>query len=169
MFVDFHTGDYEVDVVRSGGNPALASMSIGIDKLWNRMIFFLVLLGFTLGIGVFLVAKSMGANRAAGMMASPEKMDLREVVVTDVQTARRQDAITFQNPNGAKPKAKFNTAFGKASAPLIWSAEDGTIRAWAVQHRAAKMPVMLDAGLMRLDLTKAEREAALASLKPAQA
>ena len=169
MFVDFHSGDYEVDVVRSGDNPALASMSIGIDKLWNRAIFFLIILGLTLGIGLFLLAMALGVKRAAGLMALPGRVDLREVAVRDVQSARRLDRITFQDPKDARPKDKVVSAFCKANQPLIWAATDGTTMALAVKHQAPRIPVLLDAGLMRLDLTKAERQAALVSMQMAAA
>src|ERR1044072_8122815 len=48
MFVDFHSGDYETDLVISVDHPELATMSLGLDMLWNRIItltVFVVLLG----------------------------------------------------------------------------------------------------------------------------
>ena len=165
MFVDFHMGDYTVDIVRSGDQPALATMSIGIDKLWNRIILFLVFMGFTVVTGIILFAKALGLKRSAAMMATPGKITVHEVVVNTVTNNRKTDAITFQNPQGPKPKASFVTSFRKADAPLAWTAADGTTRALAVQHQAATLPVILDAGLTRLNLTDAERETALAGLR----
>ncbi|UIY31980.1 hypothetical protein LZK73_34725 (plasmid) [Neorhizobium galegae] len=38
MVVDFHTGDYEVDVVRSASQPNRVALSLGLDMLWNRTL-----------------------------------------------------------------------------------------------------------------------------------
>jgi len=141
MFVDFHSGDYEVDVVRSGDKPELATMSIGIDKLWNRAIFFLFLLGFTLGLGVYLFARSLGAKRAVGLMAGAGKLQALEVVVTSVAEGKRGDAITFQNTKGARPKAKFISTIGKKETALMWAANGATM-GYEVQHQATHTPVL---------------------------
>jgi hypothetical protein len=164
MFVDFHTGDYMVDVVRSGDDPSLATMSIGIDKLWNRVIVLLVLLGFTLGIGVVVLAKALGLKRDAGIMARPGRMTVHEVLVTGVTQGKRANAIAFQNPRGPNSKTKFISSFGKTEAPMTRGGPNGETFALSVLQAGAKLPVMLDAGLERLDLTAAERDAAMAGL-----
>lgn len=35
MFIDLHSGDYTVDVVQSGDDPALATISIGLENHGN--------------------------------------------------------------------------------------------------------------------------------------
>ncbi|MGO7704663.1 hypothetical protein ACC718_39135, partial [Rhizobium ruizarguesonis] len=57
MFVDFHTVDYETGLVISADHPELATMSLGLDMLWNRIItltVFSVLLG-VMGLGMIFL------------------------------------------------------------------------------------------------------------------
>ncbi|WSG77255.1 hypothetical protein U8P80_26620 (plasmid) [Rhizobium beringeri] len=68
MFVNFHTGDYEVDVVRSASQPNRAALSLGLDMLWNRtLVDSALVLGIAAaGIGLFAGgAKSDRSRRLA--------------------------------------------------------------------------------------------------------
>ena len=38
MFVDMHSGDYETGLVIAADEPQLATISLGLDMLWNRII-----------------------------------------------------------------------------------------------------------------------------------
>ncbi|MFZ1470022.1 MAG: hypothetical protein WAT09_13755 [Paracoccaceae bacterium] len=165
MFVDFHSGDYMVDVVRSSDKPELATMSIGIEKLWNRIILFLVLIALTAGIGVWLFATALGMKRAAEMMARPGRIEVVPVKLISVQNARRQDSYTYQSLSGVGGTSKKVATFGKKEQPLMQAGADGSATALAVRHQAAKSLVLLDSRLTRLDLTAAERDAALAGLQ----
>ena len=160
MFVDFHAGDYMVDLVRSGDDPALATMSIGIDKLWNRIGLLAFLLLCTLGGGLALLWQGARNMRAASMMAGSGRMTVVPVMIESVASSGNKTNITVRDPAGARPKAKYVSSFGKSEAPLVLA--DG--RGLAVRLEGLQMPVLLDQALQRLDLTDTERAAALASI-----
>jgi hypothetical protein len=164
MFADFHTGDYMVDIVRSGDNPALATMSIGVEKLWNRIIMLAILLLVTLGGGLALLLQGARNMRASGLLAQRGKMQAIPVAIETVQDAGRRVNVTFRDPEGTRPKAKFTSSFRKGEEPLILQTNDGGAFGVAVRHAATPMPVMLDRALDRLDLTADERAAAMASI-----
>ena len=74
FFVDFHSGDYTVDLVISGDKPELATISIAIEKFWNRVILLAVfLLGFAaLVLGAVLTtALNSSPSGAAQAMMTP--------------------------------------------------------------------------------------------------
>jgi hypothetical protein len=160
MFVDFHTGDYMVDLVRSGDEPALSTMSIGIEKLWNRVGLLVFLLLCTLGGGLVLLWQGAKNMRASGQMVGSARMAVVPVTIERVTTTGSKTNITIRDPSGVRPRAKYVSVFGKSEAPLIMP--DG--RGIAVRLEGTTTPVLLDRGLERLDLTASERAAALASV-----
>lgn len=164
MFADMHTGDYMVDVVRSGDDPALATMNIAIDKLWNRIIMLAVLLLVTLGAGLGLLLQGARHMRASGLLAQRGKMEAIPVEIVKAENAGLRVNVTFRNPDGARPKTKYAASFRKSEAPLILENAQGGAIGIAVKHPATPFPVLLDRGLMRLDLTAEERATALASI-----
>ncbi len=163
VFVDIHSGDYMVDLVRSGDDPSLATMSIGIEKLWNRIIVLAVLLAFTAGIGLLLIKKGFSDRRAARQLSQPGQMRVVPVVITSVESQKKRNNFTYRNPQGARPKAKFVAVFPRGEEPLLVGEGESTV-ALAVKHEGSDMPVLLDSGLERLDLTPGERRDALSSL-----
>ncbi len=165
MFVDFHSGDYMVDVVRSGDDPALATMSIGIDKLWNRVIVLAALLLITLGGGLVLLWQGSRNMRASAQLARRGKMEAIPVSIESVADAGKRTNVTIRNPAGARAKANFVSSFRSGEEPLILQTSDGGAVGVAVKHQGTHVPVLLDRGLMRLDLTADERAAALASIR----
>jgi hypothetical protein len=162
MFVDIHTGDYMVDVVRSGDDPGLATMSIGIDKLWNRISLLAFLLLFTLVAGFVLLLQGARNMRASGVLAQRSKLQAIPVAIDTVAKAGRRVNVTFRNPDGKRPKTKFTSSFARNEQPLILQTAQGGTVGIAVKHPATPVPVLLDSGLLRLDLTAGERAAALA-------
>ena len=47
--LDFSSGDYEVELVISRDRPELATVSLGLDMLWNRLAVFAVFMLFFVG------------------------------------------------------------------------------------------------------------------------
>jgi hypothetical protein len=161
MFVDLHTGDYMVDIVRSGDAPQLATMSIGIDKLWNRIGLFAFLMLCTVGGGLALLWQGARNMRASSMLAHPAKLAAIPVAIDSAAKSGRRVNYTFRNPSGRRPKAKFIGSFRSGEAPLMISNERGELFGVAVTHPSTPVPVLLDSGLQRLDLSPEERAAAL--------
>jgi hypothetical protein len=164
MFVDFNTDGYTVEIVRSGDDPSLATMDIGIDKLWNRVILLAVLLLFTLGGGVALFLQGARNMRASGLLARAGMFEPVRVAIAAVAATGKRQQVTITNPAGARPKAQFMSAFRKGEEPLIVQTNKGEVYGIAVMVPGTPVPVLLDRGLMRLDLTEAERATALASV-----
>lgn len=164
MFVDFNTDGYTVNIVRSGDDPSLATMDIGIDKLWNRVILLAVLLLFTIGGGFALFLQGARNMRASGLMARAGMYDPVGVTIAAVAKTGKRQQVTMTNPAGAKPKAQFMSSFRKGEEPLIMQTSTGEVFGIAVKPAGTPVPVLLDRGLMRLDLTADERAAALASV-----
>src|SRR5262249_12621572 len=52
FFVDLHVGDYESGMAISADHPEMATLTIGLDKLWNRIVSFAVFVLIIAGIGV---------------------------------------------------------------------------------------------------------------------
>jgi hypothetical protein len=165
MFLDFNTGDYLVDVVISADKPELATLSLGLDMLWNRIAVFAVLAGICAASAVALLIQSMqfGANNARLRQAGA--MTLVPVDIAGVKKARGGSLVTYiDHLKGPKTKRTSYTRLARGEEPLIVADDQGNAVGVAVLHERATRPVLLDAGLARLDLNTDERRAMLASI-----
>ena len=166
FFVDFHHGDYTGDLVISGDKPELATISIAIEKFWNRVILLAV---FLLGFAALVLGALRNAARIRAVrrqLAEPGRLTLLPVEVEAQGSAWGKAQFGYQ-AEGSKTAA--STLFEKGTEPLIlWNA-DGVPQGFAVRHAGADLPVLLDKGLMRLDLSADERTRLLGVIAAAEA
>ena len=162
MFLDFGSGDYLVDVVRSASRPDRVTLSLGLDMLWNRT---LTGLAFVLGIGALgigLIAAGLRSDRNRRLALRPSRLQAVPVPVTAISKVLGGKVVQFQyGLNGKRPQLA-SSRFKKAEQPL-WLEADGTY-ALAVLPEQAKIPVLLDSELQRLDLLDAEKAAIRATI-----
>lgn len=168
-FIDLTSSDYEVEVVVLRGNPELATLSLGLDMLWNRLavfsVFVLIFFGLPLG-SLYNAARTRRINRA---LAVPARMSLVPVEIGAVNTDRKGTHVTYVDRlKGPKSARSTHTRFAKGQEPMIAIDETGKPAGVAVIAEGVAVPVLLDAGLERLDLSATEREAALAAFDAEQ-
>ena len=166
FFIDFHNGDYTVDLVIAGDKPELATISIALDKYWNRVILLAVfLLGFAALIGAAVVT-SLRVARARRQLAVPGRLSLVEVDVAETGVkVRSRMQYSYQAANS---KQQLTTLFDKGQVPLVIWDTAGVPHGYAVKHEGADIPVLLDRGLERIDLTPEERSALLEVIAAAE-
>ncbi|MFO1202833.1 MAG: hypothetical protein U1E58_09390 [Tabrizicola sp.] len=164
MFVDIHTGDYMVNIVRSADEPQLATMSIGIDKLWNRLGLFGFLMLCTVGGGLVLLWQGAQNMRAASILARPAAFSAIPVSIESAAKSGKRTNYTIRDPAGRRPKKKFIASFRRNEEPFLVETDRGVVGV-AVKHPASPVPILLDSELKRLDLTPEERDAAVAALR----
>ncbi len=167
MFVDLHSGDYEVDLVISGDKPELATMSLGLEKLWNRLTVFALFTLLFFGMAAMLVRQKLRAARASAALARPGRLTLVPAEITQVQEARGNSFVTYRPAEGAK--TVLLARFAKGEEPLVVQDATGQTFGLAARGETTPMPALLDSGLRRVDLTEAERSAILDALPAAQA
>jgi hypothetical protein len=165
FFIDFHSGDYSVDLVISGEKPELATISIGLDKFWNRVILLAVVV---LGLGALFVGGIVAAIRnaqARRKLAVPGRLSLIQVEVEAMGNVRSRSQYNFKEPNSETANL---SVFDKGTAPLLaWDGAGGQ-HGYAIRHENVKVPVLLDRGLNRIDLTATERSEMLAAIAAAE-
>ncbi len=159
-FVDFGSRDYLVDIVISGDRPELATMSIGIDKIWNRSIFFGVFVLLFGGGALAMFGQVLRARRNRGAWAGAARLSLVPVTLTQVQKARGSQTVSYRAESGPVTVTRFAGAAG----PLVMADGSGTMRGVAVRREGVAVPALLDEGLARLDLSPDERAAALSQI-----
>jgi hypothetical protein len=165
FFIDFHSGDYSVDLVISGEKPELATISIALDKYWNRVVLLAVfLLGFAAMVGAGILA-ALRVARARRQLAVPGRLSLVRVEVEATGSAWSRDQFSYQEPNS---EAANSTLFDKGTAPLLLWDDAGVQHGYAVKHENVSVPVLLDRGLNRIDLTAEERSQMLAVIATAE-
>ena len=164
-FIDFSSDDYTVDVVISGDKPELATVSLGLDMLWNRLavfaVFSLIFAGGAIGM-VIGGLRALGANRAA---ATPGRLEL---VPVDVTAFSKGFASYIDHIKGPKSHRTTRTQFPHGQEPLMAVDADGKVVGVAVKAEHISLPILLDRGLTRLDISDAERQLALASFDTQQ-
>ncbi|MGO4482858.1 hypothetical protein EFD55_08870 [Rhizobium pisi] len=165
MFVDFHTGDYETGLVISADHPELATISLGLDMLWNRIItltVFVVLLG---GMSLGTIFLGLRIWRVNSQLRRPAMLTPVPVEVTAFDRKRGILSITYNDKIAAdKTGRSAYTRMKKGEEPLIVGQANGKAIGLAVRHGNTALPVLLDARLQRVELTDDERSAALAPM-----
>ncbi|HWV22036.1 MAG TPA: hypothetical protein VN036_13495 [Devosia sp.] len=162
-FLDFSSDDYMVDVVISRDDPELATLSLGLDMLWNRLAMFAVFMLLFAGGAIGMVVnglRAMAANRAA---ATPGRLTLVPVEIAEMKKVRGGMAVSYIDQLRGRSKRTTRTHFAKGQAPLIGLDETGKQVGVAVKLDHVASPILLDGKLERVQLTDIERQAALAA------
>ena len=168
-FLDFSSGDYEVELVVSRDKPELATVSLGLDMLWNRLavfaVFMLVFVGGTLGM-IWGAIKAARANRAAGVAG---RLQVVPVDVVGVDTKGGSRFVGYHALRDGKRKGQIiRSRFSGSDEPMMAVDENGKALGVAVASDHLAVPVLLDRDLHRLELSDAERQLALAAFDTQQ-
>lgn len=163
-FVTFHTGDWDVEVVRSRSHPAMVAFDLGLDMIWNRTA---VLLLFPLAL-LGLAGRAMLLGRRHGAMRSMEGLALvLAPLKADIKTEtgkKGRKQIAFSCNIDGKTR-HFVSIFRKDEEPFGL----GKGAALAVWSPGVLAPVLLDKALLRADLTSSERDSLRGQLDDRQA
>ena len=169
-FVDFSTGDYAVDLVISRDRPELATISLGLDMLWNRLAVFTVLMLVFIGGPLAMFWGAWQAARANRAAAIPGRLTVVPVDVAGVDTGRGARFVGYFSVRDGKRKGHIiRTRFPEGQGPLMAVDEQGRVFGVAVKSEHVDLPILLDSGLERLALSDIERQSALESLDAQQA
>lgn len=165
MFVDLHSGDYETGLVVSADHPELATITLGLDMLWNRIItlaVFTLLLG---GGGLAMIFFALRIVRARAQLQHPAPLTVIPVEITGMETKRGRLAVTYADRlSERKTKRVAHTHFESGHEPIIVGDAGSHPVALAVWHGATSLPVLIDDRLERIDMTPEERREALEPL-----
>ncbi|NGP17031.1 hypothetical protein [Devosia aurantiaca] len=165
MFLDFGSGDYAVDVVRSEAQPAKATLSLGLGMLWNRTITVAVIVGLLAVFGLALFRSGLIQDRNRRLARRPSRLTPVAVPVTQINKVVGGSVVQYQYGLGKKQQPLLTTSrFRKNEGPL-WLGNDG-MTALAVLPTNASVPILLDNDLERLDLSASERAEVQARLTP---
>lgn len=161
-FLDFSSDDYAVDVVISRGNPDLATISLGLEMLWNRLAVFAVLIVLIGGAALGTLMAGLNAWRNNRDATTAGNLTLVPVEISDMRSDRGAVFVTYLDRlKGPKSKRVSHTKFGKGQDALLATDDKGATVGVAVKLEHVAVPVLLDSKLERLDLSEAERRAAL--------
>lgn len=165
FFVDFHVGDYQTGVVISADQPQLATLGIGIDKLWDRIISLVVMELVLFGICIGAIFAALRAWNARRQLRYPAELVAIPVSITGFQKNRQGLFVTYADTiSTPKTKRTGHTLMAPGDQPLIVGTAGGKAVALAVRHGTTSIPILLDKHLQRIEMTDAEREVALAPL-----
>lgn len=168
FFLDVHLGDYDTEVVQSADDPHLLTTTLGLDYFWDRVLCFIAAV-VLLVIGIIGMPRGMlRQNRGEREALALDGQVLTPVPVTILSGRKIKRIITwkFSYPAAGR-EAKADATTAKDFLPFTLDAQGK--RALAVTGAAGGTPFLLDAGLTRLELTDAEREALLEAQRQDQA
>lgn len=168
-FIDFSSGDYSVDVVISADKPELATVSLGLDMLWNRLAVFTVLNLLLLGGAIAMLLGTLRAARINRAAQTPGRMTVVPIDVAAVDKRRGLTSATYAPLVDGKRKGSLtHTRFLRGQTPLMAVDSTGRLVGVGVKAEHMDVPVLLDSELHRIELSDAERQLALASFDTQQ-
>ncbi len=164
MFVDFHVGDYETGLVISADHPELATMSLGLDKLWNRIITLAAFAVFMLGLSLGMIFLGLRIARAKSRLSQPARLMPVPVEIMAFDRRRGRLSITYADKIASgKTGRTVYTRLQSGEEPLLVGINGKNPVVLAVRHGDTSLPILLDSRLQRINgLTEEERVAALA-------
>lgn len=182
FFVDFHSGDYESGMVISADHPELATLTIGLEKLWNRIISLAVMVLSVAGFGIAMIWIGLRVALARRSLRHPAVLTAVPVEITAFNRTRQGMFVTYADKLSSRKTGRIAyTHFTAGEEPLIiGTTADGrangktnvggaTAVGLAVRHGTTPLPVLLDSRLERIDLSEAERRAILDPIETALA
>lgn len=165
MFVDLHSGDYEADLVISADHPDLATLGLGIEKLWNRIITLAAFVALLGGASIAMVFQIFRGWRARQRFRQPAQLVPVPVEITAFDRRRKRLRVTYTDKIAGKKTGRVvYTRFELGQEPLLVGESGGKAVGLAVWHGNTALPVLLDDRLERIEMTPEERAAALAPL-----
>ncbi|OLP49224.1 hypothetical protein [Allorhizobium taibaishanense] len=167
MFTDLHVGDYETDMVISADHPEMATISLGLDKLWNRIITLAAFALIFAGLGIGATFTGIRALLARRQLRQPAMLTPIPVEITGFNRSRGALSINYRDRIADDKTGRIAlTIMRRGEEPLIIGQFKGKPVGLAVRHANAALPVLLDDRLNRLPLTDEERSVALAPFAP---
>lgn len=161
-FLDPRGDDYQVEVVRSGDRPQIATLSLGLEMLWNRIIFVAVLIALIAFSGLALFRAGRRADRVRALARKELPVTPVPVTITANKKAIGANTFGYTRPTEGKKRGEvFSARLGRKQEPFWLNSETG--EALAVLQDGGTMPVLLDAELTILDLTPGERHQIMAA------
>lgn len=160
FFIDFHSGDYTIEVVADPARPELLTTDLGLDKIGNRTTTLLVLgplfllIGF---IGLRIARRRVGAQRAISRALSGHV--LRPVLLRMDRYALGSWTVSGLPPG---PAATTTWSVARHARPIVIDPARKAVLGVTAGDGAVAMP--LDAALAWLALSGAERSELVAQL-----
>jgi len=161
-FLDPRGDSYQVEVVRSGDRPQIATLSLGLDMLWNRILFVAALIGLIAFSGLSLWRAGRRADRVRALGRQEVPVTPVPVTITATKKIIGANSLAYALPTEGKKRGEvFSARWSRKQEPFWLIAETG--EALAVLQDGGTMPVLLDAELSQLELTPGERLQILAA------
>ena len=160
--------EYSTDVMVAADRPELATASVALDKLTNRVLSILAGFALFLGIGIATLRQWRLARVVRVRYAKKTAQPLTPVVVSlaGVKDVRLRGRLYefIVTADGKSRKRSQLLSKSEGAAPFL-VAPDRALAVYAAGVEAH--PVLLDSGLTRLDLTDDERAQILTPSQPA--
>jgi hypothetical protein len=162
LFIDPASGDYQVSVMRSASHPSMATLSLGLDMLWNRAIVAAVIGLGLLAAGLALLAKARSTAKFERSLQEPVQM---VPVPATVALARKLffglmgSTYTVKYTLDGKKFQNAHSGFKRKERPFVLGMDGKKTVLLGAIPRQGGMLVILDAALERVDFTEAERQA----------
>jgi len=167
MFVDIHSGDYEAGLFISGSDPQLATISLGLDMLWNRIVTLVIIAVLLSFGGIALFVALVRYFRAKAKLNEEQPLTLLPVALTNVTKKRGGVFLTYSDTiRDDKTKRQSFSLMRKDEVPFIIGQSEKHDIALAAWQKNSPLPVVLDSRLERIEMTEAERAQALSTFAP---
>ena len=167
LFLDPSNSDYQVSVERSASHPGMATLSLGLDMLWNRAI-------VAGAVGLALLAAGIAllrnARRSARFNRSLQEPVALVPIAATVSIARKLffglfgTAYSVKYSLDGKKQLSGHSNFRGKEQPFILGKAGKKTLLLGVVPRQGGMLILLDEALNRVEFSDAERQVVRASV-----
>lgn len=162
LFIDPSNSDYQVSVIRSASHPSMATLSLGLDMLWNRAIVAGAIGAGLLALGLALLTKASRESRFQRTLREPVQL---VPVPATVAIARKLffglmgTTYTVKYTLDGKKYQDAHSGFKRGERPFVLGMDGKKTVLLGAVPRQGGMLILLDAALERIEFSEAERQA----------
>jgi len=157
-FLFFSLDSYDrASVVRSASNPDLATLDIGLDQLWNRIIALICFVALFAGVGIYVITLIPEARRATRLRQQKVGVIPMVVEIAAAKSSYGQTTYDFFYDDGGQKRKTQNLM--RKDEPFVVGKKGQHALALAVLAGHGVRPILLNERLTTVELTDDERNA----------
>lgn len=157
-FLSLSRGSYTTDIVAQKTDPQNITLTLAIEKFWNRFITYTLLFALVAGLCLLFFLRFLRVTRSVSAVKTEAILDLLWAKIQTHKQGVLSTKVTYI-PLLKGRQTGIVSSFPEETNPFMhYSESEDKTYGLAVLHPQSGLPILLDEGLRRLDLNDGERQ-----------
>lgn len=160
-FLSIAKGNYKTDIVAQKTDPQNMTLTLAIEKFWDRFITYTLIFALLAGLSILFVVRFLKITRSISAMKTEATLNLARARIGTRKQGVLSTKVTYIPLLKGRQRG-IVSSFPENTSPFMhYSKSEDKTFGLAVIHPHASLPILLDDDLRRLDLNEGERQTML--------